>query len=358
MKRIVCLTLLVCATVSHAQNVPAGIFHSIHGEDPSTENEFYLSVSRKGTLTAITLICATSCLPNKPKPYVFSAQSYKGEKIKQIEANVWQVAMKFESSANRNEKIHKPFDLRLDLNAKTMSFDGKTIPLEKFNFQSASYHTMGDYGFESEMLFVSGKGKNREFLIKTRSAPEHEDEFLYFTSSRNEIHPIQATHWRYVLDPKAGGETHFAQLHADVAIPGQGPAQIKLDVVRTPATDVGFWLLRKNKSPTRFWQTNDSNTRRFRFCANSSASDEAGCSVLTIANGTGNPACSGVEIGTIVVMLNQGKAQILSDDQKGHLLDDDCKVVYSLEYPEEINAVSIKGSEGPAKVFVEKQPDP
>ena len=104
---------------------------------------------------------------------------------------------------------------------------------------------MGDYGFESEMLFVSGKGKNREFLIKTRSTPEHEDEFLYFTSSRNEIHSIQATHWRYVLDPKAGGETHFAQLHADVAIPGQGPGQIKLDVVRTPATDVGFWLLRK-----------------------------------------------------------------------------------------------------------------
>jgi hypothetical protein len=311
-----------------------GVLMTPLSED-SVENRLYVSIWQHSGQPVLSLLCTGPCLPDVRKPFSSDAEAYRSELIREVVPGIWEATMHLEASmiATAAKQLTMRLDLRGD--QPLMELDGRKHELARVSFQDAAYHLMEREGQREAMLFASTDG--RELLIKPAPAGKAiDDSFLYLSPDAPKVQTVRARNWRYRLDPKVNHDVagaYFAVLHGELGLP-RGDATITLDILRSPVSDVAFALTRGGK-PTRFQQTNDSNTRRFEACSGGK------CQVVFTALSDVTSTCPNPDPSNrIAIRIDpDGSWHGYTADAKHRLLDRDCKVAYAYDYVGETKLV-------------------
>ncbi len=339
------------------RTLPPGIY-TTNPTDDAYANKMYLSIWEANGRARVGLVCTIPCLPNRKKRYRYSPEAYVGETVRVIEGGTQEIRMRFESAAEKRSRTPASFTLRLRGGDRPfLEFGGGKNFIHAMSFQEAAYHGMGEYPFRVSMLFFPEKGSG-EFFLNPAPGESDPEAWLRFSGDSPRARSVRARNWRFALGKSGHELAFFAQLVGELILPDGETAELRMDVIRTPVSDVGLRLTRKGRAPVRFWQANDSNTHELQHCAPATApANRETCRTLFLAFTDSAPRCPNAELTAhLFILYDPGSMvyELLVDDGRGRLRDARCEPVYDWQMDDEFSRVVLKNEAGPEIVFTRK----
>lgn len=329
---------------------PVGIYMT--DKDDAGGPQTYLSIWEKDKKLTIGLTCEHSCIPGKGEAEDAPVESYIGQKIQEVSAGVWDVSMKFEASEKKKPKVPAEFKLRLHFAGDKTAIEiaGTRKPIHSTTFQESVYHSMGDYGTNLEMVFTADKGNH--LLWKFSPKDGRDTGWLYLSDGRSQAASVK--NWHYVLAKSDHQMGSFVQIAGEMTI-GAEHAEIRVDVMRSPVSDVSFKLIRKGRAE-RFTQANDSNVHLYESCSASEGKNK--CRRLYSLIPDRPTRCPHVEPSAFLYLIwdESGTTYELvsADEKKKQLLDAKCKPAYTFAAAEDFTKLVLKNPAGKETIFVKK----